>query len=225
MSRSLILANTRGLGRHLVRESLARGFPSTLMGRHDGDAVKDPSLAGMLYRAADLADPYALPRTLCACCEKVTHLFWVATPFRSSALAETKIEDARYIMEEGVIGLAGALAAFHRMMKMARALGDAPGAPYHLVVIVSAAVLEHKDGAAVPAAAHAAALHLARGFAPELAADLPGSKTTAVSVPDAPDEESRDALARRIWSAALAQTETFGIVSLGAADPPAAAAT
>lgn len=214
MHRSLILSQTRPLGGAMTKESLTRGFPTTLVGNAAGPLSKDRALEGAVFRPTDLADPYALPRTMCGCWERVTHVFIVATPFLPKRLVDQSVEDLRFIMDTDVVGPIAAAAAFHRLRLQAKPLADEPGAPYHLTVIVDSSSWRSARSMAVQAAAQASLAHFARNFGSELLNELPGSKMTLFHLRNPRSGETAEGIdpadaAARIWDTVLAQEPKY----------------
>ncbi len=211
MARTLILATGRGLAPHLAAESLARGFQTTIVGNNAADLRREPALKGAMFRSADLADPYALPTVMCGCWAEMTHVLWEVPGFGPKPPLDLTIEDARYMVDLGLIGGMGALTALHRLKAASRPLAERPGSPMRLAVIVPSCGWQAEDGMAMQSAVAAAAAHFARGYAATLAASLPGSGVDLIhKVPprDAEGHSPADA-ARHVWDGFLSHVETF----------------
>lgn len=205
MPRTLILSSLISFADTLTRESLVRKFPTTLAGTAALHLEKKPTLQGAVFHAVDLADPYALPRRMCGCWEKITHVFYVAAPLLSNRLVNYFPEDVQHMFEGNVLGPIAAITAFHRLRLQAQPLGDTPGAPYHLTVLVDSSAQTDEKETAVRTATHAAIAEFTTRFAPELASELPGSKTTLFHLPLAGNTIEPAAAAKLIWSTVLAQ--------------------
>lgn len=217
MSRSLILCGTRALGSHFAALSLASGFETTVVGNRAVEMSREPALRGAMFRGADLADPYALPRVMCGCWSEMTHVIWEVPSFGRKPPLELTPEDARLMADMGLFGGIGALTALHRLKTASRPLADRPGSPFSLAVVVPSWSWQTADGMAVQAALVAAAAHFARGYATSLALSLPGSRTALVHLnPKPPGETATDraAEARHVWELLLSQATPFRESSL-----------
>lgn len=180
--RSLILGGTKGLGRALAIESLARGITPIVTGRSAEEASADPALAGAEFRKLDLSDPAdVLDGKLYAGLEDAGYVFWVAGAFLRKPLTDCSLQELTDMTELHFVGPVAVLAAIHRIMKMARPLADEPGHPYHLVTIASTSSWRMRENETLYCALKAAKAHLTRNFCREMARDLPGSKATLVN--------------------------------------------
>jgi NAD(P)-dependent dehydrogenase (short-subunit alcohol dehydrogenase family) len=211
VARTLILTGGRGLAKELAAESLARGFQTTIVGNRAAELRKEPALKGAMFRSADLADPYALPTVMCGCWAEMTHVLWEVPGFGPKPPLELTIEDARYMLDMGLVGGVGALTALHRLKTASRPLAESPGSPMRLAVLVPSCGWQSEDGMAMQSAVAAAAAHFARGYAATLAASLPGSGVELihkVPVRDADGHSPADA-AKYVWNAFLSHDGPF----------------
>ena len=179
--RSLILGGTKGLGRALAIEALARNITPIVAGRSAHAASKDAELAGSVFMSHDLSDAEdALKPDFAGYLKDVTRVFWVAGSFLRKPLTECTTEELDEMTKLHFTGPAATIAIIHRIMKMARPLADDPGQPYHLVTIASSSSWRMRDNETSYCALKAAKAHFTRNFAHEMFRDLPGSKVTLV---------------------------------------------
>lgn len=211
VDRTLILTGGRGIAKELATESLARGFQTTIVGNRAADLRKDPALKGAMFRSADLADPYALSALMCGCWAEMTHVLWEVPSFGPKPPLDLTAEDARYMLDMGLVGGVGALTALHRLKTASRPLAESPGSPVRLAVIVPSCNWQSEDGMAMQSAVAAATAHFARGYAATLAASLPGSGVELIHRVPARDAEGHSpaAAAALIWDAFLSHREPF----------------
>ena len=228
MARSLILGGTKGLGRALAIESLARGIAPIVVGRTAKEAALDPALTGSEFRTADLSDPNAMATALCACWpDDLDLVFWVAGIFQRKSLYDTTADDLRSMIDTHLTGPLGALASIHRLMSSAKPLSDSPGKPYHLVTIASTSSWKMRDKESVYCALKAAKAHFTRNFARELVTSLPGSKATLINpggmstgfwqeagIPMPSGFMDPAAVARIIWEEVSGQSEPYREVQI-----------
>lgn len=191
MARSfaLILGGTKGLGRALAIESLRRGITPIVTGRSTDTAMKDPELAGALFRKLDLSDPEDINSGTRMyqfleqgnMVPRFSHVFWVAGIFLRKPLTDCTHEEIARMTAVHFTGPLAVLAEVHRIQKTMNPLADCPGTPYHLVTIASTSSYRIRENEAVYCGLKAAKAHFTRNFAVELVRDLPGSKVTLVN--------------------------------------------
>ncbi len=210
MPRTLVLSSLLPFTDALTAESLRRGFPTTLVGDAARHLHKAPALQGALFHAVDLADPYALPRTMCGCYDRITHLFFVASPLLSKRLGSYLPEDLRNVYERNVLGPIAAITAFHRLRLQTKPLPLASsGAGYHLTVLVDSSAKNDEKEQSVRASTHAAIEEFATRFAIDLADELPGSKTTVFRVPMTGNQIDPSSATTLIWDAVQNQEMSY----------------
>ncbi|MBI4433789.1 SDR family oxidoreductase [Candidatus Uhrbacteria bacterium] len=178
-SKAIVLGGTRGLGRAIGIELLARGIQPIVVGR-SAERVQeaDAELRGAEFVTADLTDPSRAEHIVRAAVANplpLSAFYWVAGEYHRGAVADQSAAKVLHMAQTHLLGPWAALAEWHRVAKAAP-----ERVPYHLVVIGS--VFVHKPGKkhAVLAACKAAKANFARVFAEELAEDLPGSMTLLV---------------------------------------------
>ncbi len=209
MNRTLVLSSVITFADTLAEASLKRGFPTTLAGDAARHLHKAPALSGATFHQVDLIDPYALPRTMCGCWDRFTHLFFVASPLLSNRLTNYLPEDLRHVFEKHVLGPIAAINAFHRLRLQSKPLADAPGAPYHLTVLIDSSAKDGEKEHAVRGATHAAIAAFVSRFAIDLAYELPGSKTTVFHLPMTGNIIDPTATANLVWDRVVQQEDPF----------------
>jgi NAD(P)-dependent dehydrogenase (short-subunit alcohol dehydrogenase family) len=181
MQRSLILGGTKGLGRAIAIDALARRITPVIVGRTADASASDPELAGAEFFAQDITRIEYPFKAEIARPEGYDYVIWTAGIFMRKTLYETSFDDVRAMVDTHVAGPITSLAMIHRLQCASRPLGDPPGRPYHLVTVASTSSWRMRENEAVYCAVKAAKAHFTRNFARELVKTLPGSKATLVN--------------------------------------------
>lgn len=185
---ALILGGTKGLGRALAIEAVARGLAPVAVGRDSAAAAADPELTGCLLQRADLSDldeaaglvDSLYSEGLLPEGQPLRYVFWVAATFIRRPVLTYSVEDVRRMVNTNLGGPVCAMAAIHRKM-VELSHGDPEAeTPVHWITIGSTSSWMVREYETLYCAVKSAKAHLTRNFTRELVRDLPGSKVTMV---------------------------------------------
>lgn len=186
MKRSLILGGTKGLGKALAEESVARGTGAIVTGR---TAVTSADWSeDIVYLQSDLSDPECVNDLTelfkvrsDGSRNEITHVFWVAGHGQRAPFRKMDTEDILSLIETHVTGPTVALNWIARFQAVQYLMSDKPGQPWHLVTISSTSSYRARNDEEVYCGVKAYKSHFTRNFARGHQALSPNNRTTLVN--------------------------------------------